>query len=71
LSVKLDAETANSTLQKLNAAMLDVQADKGRYAKLADAFAAYWTPLVVSCCLICTAIMILNVHRLVAVFKSW
>lgn len=48
LIVKLDAETANSTLQRLNAAMLDVQADKGRYAKLADAFAAYWTPLVMT-----------------------
>ena len=44
--MKLDVETANSTLQRLNAAMLDVQADKGRYAKLADTFAAYWTPLV-------------------------
>ena len=44
--MKLDVETANSTLQRLNAAMLDVEADKGRYAKLADTFAAYWTPLV-------------------------
>lgn len=44
--MRVESDAAHSTLQRLHEAMLDVQAEKGSYAKLADTFAFYWTPLV-------------------------
>lgn len=46
LEVKVTSASAESTLQKLNQEVLDVQADRGQYAKIVDQFSLYWTPTV-------------------------
>jgi cation transport ATPase len=40
----VDTVYADSTINKLNQAVLDVQSDKGKYSRMVDQFAAYWTP---------------------------
>jgi cation transport ATPase len=40
--VEVKTDAAHSTLQRLQEAMVDVQADKGRCAQIADTFAFYW-----------------------------
>eukprot|EP01034_Spumella_vulgaris_P034650 gene34650-42739_t len=44
MEVRLTANTADSTLSRLNQAVMDVQADQGEYAKMVDQFSLYWTP---------------------------
>lgn len=46
MEIRLTADTAHSTLSKLNQAVQDVQAEQGEYAKIVDRFAVYWTPCV-------------------------
>lgn len=44
LEIKVTVEAKDSTLNKLNQTLSDIQADKGEYAKMVDKFALYWTP---------------------------
>jgi Cd2+/Zn2+-exporting ATPase len=44
MEVRLTTNTAGSTLSRLNQAVLEVQADRGEYARLVDQFSLYWTP---------------------------
>lgn len=54
IEIEVNCALEESTFQKLNQAVQDVQADKGHFARLVDQFAWYWTPGV----LIATAIFI-------------
>ena len=47
LEIIVDTNIADSTLNKLNKAVADVQTEKGEYAKLVDQFALYWTPCII------------------------
>jgi Cd2+/Zn2+-exporting ATPase len=48
LEITVDTNIADSTLNKLNKAVADVQTEKGEYAKLVDQFALYWTPIILA-----------------------
>ena len=47
MEIVLDSDYLGSTMNKLNQEVLDVQADRGEYAKLVDRFSVYWTPGVI------------------------
>jgi Cd2+/Zn2+-exporting ATPase len=47
LEIEINKDPQQSTLKQLQQAVEDVQADKGQFAKLVDAFALYWTPLII------------------------
>ena len=47
MEIVLDSNYLDSTMNKLNQEVLDVQADRGEYAKLVDRFSVYWTPGVI------------------------
>jgi Cd2+/Zn2+-exporting ATPase len=48
LEIEIDTDVKQSTIRKLNDALLDVQAEKGNYARIVEQFATYWTPLVLT-----------------------
>eukprot|EP01034_Spumella_vulgaris_P043657 gene43657-54237_t len=64
MEVRLSTDAAGSTLSRLNQAVLDVQADRGEYARLVDQFSLYWTPGV-----LLTAFLFVVVGG--AVTKNW
>ena len=47
MEIVLDSDYLGSTMNKLNQEVLDVQADRGEYAKLVDRFSVFWTPGVI------------------------
>jgi Cd2+/Zn2+-exporting ATPase len=49
LEILVDTAIENSTMRKLNQAVMDVQADKGVYGRIVDKIAMYWTPGVLIC----------------------
>lgn len=46
VEVRAAKAAAQSTLQQLRQEVQDVQADRGKYARMVDEFALYWTPAV-------------------------
>lgn len=46
LEVTVGVEPKDSTLRRMNQAVEEVQADRGRFATVVDRFAEYWTPAV-------------------------
>lgn len=47
MEVEINKDPQLSTIKQLQQAVEDVQADKGQFAKMVDAFALYWTPLII------------------------
>lgn len=64
IEITIDTAVENSTMRKLNQAVLDVQADKGAYGRIVDRVALYWTPGV-----LITAILIAVIGG--SVTKEW
>ena len=46
VEISVSVEPENSTLRRMNQAVDDVQADRGKFAAVVDQFAVYWTPLI-------------------------
>jgi Zn2+/Cd2+-exporting ATPase len=55
MEIEVTADYKDSTMNRLNQEVADVQADRGEYAKIVDRFSVYWTPGVI----IATAIFII------------
>lgn len=46
IEVEVAVDAKDSTMQRLQETIQDMQADRGHYAQLVDEFAKYWTPVV-------------------------
>eukprot|EP01040_Poterioochromonas_malhamensis_P008920 gene8920-9657_t len=44
IEIKLTSDFGQTTLNKLNQAVMDVQTEQGEYSKIVDQFSVYWTP---------------------------